>query len=183
MWIKDTLRESYIDPNHIKELSEDVLDAPSQQGGGSGQSRSWWVPRGYSTDYIRGHHIPRRGSLLFRVEDCKTKLKSHSAEMGELEPNGVLAPQAKAAINSRPISSYQKSNITLVDRFIDESRKLRVAVIGAGLAGVNAGILLPAKVPSIDLVIYEKNGDVGGTWLENIYPGVRCDIPAHVYQR
>jgi cation diffusion facilitator CzcD-associated flavoprotein CzcO len=22
----------------------------------------------------------------------------------------------------------------------------------------------------------------GGTWVENIYPGVRCDIPAHVYQ-
>jgi cation diffusion facilitator CzcD-associated flavoprotein CzcO len=22
----------------------------------------------------------------------------------------------------------------------------------------------------------------GGTWFENIYPGVRCDIPAHVYQ-
>lgn len=23
----------------------------------------------------------------------------------------------------------------------------------------------------------------GGTWLENKYPGVRCDIPAHVYRR
>lgn len=22
----------------------------------------------------------------------------------------------------------------------------------------------------------------GGTWLENVYPGVRCDIPSHVYQ-
>ncbi|KAH9903600.1 hypothetical protein F4778DRAFT_734770 [Xylariomycetidae sp. FL2044] len=24
--------------------------------------------------------------------------------------------------------------------------------------------------------------DQGGTWFENVYPGVRCDIPAHVYQ-
>jgi len=54
--------------------------------------------------------------------------------------------------------------------------------VGAGLAGINAGILLPAKVPGINLTIFEKNADVGGTWLENIYPGVRCDIPAHVYQ-
>jgi cation diffusion facilitator CzcD-associated flavoprotein CzcO len=23
---------------------------------------------------------------------------------------------------------------------------------------------------------------VGGTWYENVYPGVRCDIPANVYQ-
>ncbi|KAJ4229257.1 hypothetical protein NW757_014067 [Fusarium falciforme] len=33
----------------------------------------------------------------------------------------------------------------------------------------------------IDLAIYEKNPDVGGTWLENRYPGVACDVPAHIY--
>lgn len=65
---------------------------------------------------------------------------------------------------------------------IDEVRKLKVVVIGAGLAGITAGALLPAKVPGIDLTILEKNANVGGTWFENIYPGVRCDIPAHVYQ-
>ncbi|THV71836.1 FAD/NAD(P)-binding domain-containing protein [Aureobasidium pullulans] len=81
---------------------------------------------------------------------------------------------------------------------IDEIRELKVAVIGAGLAGIIAGALLPAKVPGINLTILEKNEDLvlwfpcsisacanmtkGGTWYENIYPGVRCDIPAHVYQ-
>jgi hypothetical protein len=30
----------------------------------------------------------------------------------------------------------------------------------AGLAGINAGILLPAKVPGIQLTIFEKNEDV-----------------------
>jgi cation diffusion facilitator CzcD-associated flavoprotein CzcO len=58
----------------------------------------------------------------------------------------------------------------------------KVAVVGAGLSGITTGILLPAKVPGIDLVIFEKNADVAGTWYENIYPGVRCDIPANVYQ-
>ena len=28
---------------------------------------------------------------------------------------------------------------------------------------------------TIDLIIYEKNADVGGTWLENRYPGIACD--------
>ncbi|CAI6100496.1 unnamed protein product [Clonostachys chloroleuca] len=73
-------------------------------------------------------------------------------------------------------------HIEILERNIDTSRQLRVAVIGAGLSGVTAGILLPAKVPGIKLTIFEKNADVGGTWFENVYPGVRCDVPAHVYQ-
>ncbi|KAG8415761.1 hypothetical protein J3458_009582 [Metarhizium acridum] len=81
-----------------------------------------------------------------------------------------------------PGLSYELPKVSLIDRFIDEPRPLQVAVIGGGLAGVLAGILLPAKVPGIDLTIIEKNNDFGGTWLENIYPGVRCDIPSHVYQ-
>ena len=49
--------------------------------------------------------------------------------------------------------------VSLVDRFIDEPRRLRVAVVGGGLSGVLAGILLPVKVPGIQLTIYEKNAD------------------------
>lgn len=30
--------------------------------------------------------------------------------------------------------------------------------------------------------MYEKNHDVGGTWLENRYPGCTCDMPSHSYQ-
>lgn len=65
---------------------------------------------------------------------------------------------------------------------LQHSLQPQVAVIGAGLSGITAGILLPAKVPGIQLQIFDKNADVGGTWVENIYPGVRCDIPANVYQ-
>ena len=55
---------------------------------------------------------------------------------------------------------YPKLNITLNDRFIVEPRILRVVIIGGGLAGIVAGVLLPAKVPRIKLVIYEKNSDL-----------------------
>ncbi|PGH27885.1 hypothetical protein AJ80_00435 [Polytolypa hystricis UAMH7299] len=75
-----------------------------------------------------------------------------------------------------------KPKFELENRPVDAGRPLRVAVIGAGISGITAGILLPVKVPGIDLTIYEKNSDVGGTWFENIYPGVRCDIPSNVYQ-
>lgn len=54
---------------------------------------------------------------------------------------------------------YPESRVKLIDRYLDEPRKLRVVVIGGGLAGILAGVLLPEKVPGIELVIYEKNPD------------------------
>ena len=33
-----------------------------------------------------------------------------------------------------------------------------------------------------DVTIYEKADEVGGTWRENTYPGLFCDIPSRVYQ-
>ncbi|KAH7153042.1 hypothetical protein EDB81DRAFT_790348 [Dactylonectria macrodidyma] len=34
---------------------------------------------------------------------------------------------------------------------------------------------------SWELTLFEKNHHFGGTWLENTYPGVACDIPSHLY--
>ncbi|KAJ9145523.1 FAD/NAD(P)-binding domain-containing protein [Pleurostoma richardsiae] len=99
-----------------------------------------------------------------------------------LPSRDAATANGQTPLNENSEAGYPKSRIGLVDRFIDEPRPLRVAVIGGGLAGINAGILLQAKVPGIQLTIYEKNKDFGGTWLENVYPGVRCDIPSHVYQ-
>ena len=62
---------------------------------------------------------------------------------------------------------------------IDAEREFRVAIIGAGMSGIaTAHRLGQAGVP---YVIFEKNADVGGTWLENQYPGCRVDVPNHFY--
>ncbi|MEZ5561045.1 MAG: NAD(P)/FAD-dependent oxidoreductase [Pseudomonadales bacterium] len=55
----------------------------------------------------------------------------------------------------------------------------KVAIIGAGMSGLLAGIRL--KEAGIPFVILEKNPDVGGTWFENTYPGCRVDSANHVY--
>lgn len=52
------------------------------------------------------------------------------------------------------------TDFKLTETPIDEIRELKVAVIGAGLSGITAGILLPAKVPGIKLTIFDKNSDV-----------------------
>lgn len=61
------------------------------------------------------------------------------------------------------------------------SNKLSVAVIGAGLGGLCAGIKLK-EAGFDDLVILEKGEKVGGTWRDNTYPGCACDTPVAVYQ-
>ncbi|MCX6463539.1 MAG: NAD(P)/FAD-dependent oxidoreductase, partial [Pseudonocardiales bacterium] len=55
----------------------------------------------------------------------------------------------------------------------------RVVVIGAGVSGMLAAIKL--REAGIDHVVLEKNADVGGTWLENAYPGAGVDTPSHLY--
>jgi cation diffusion facilitator CzcD-associated flavoprotein CzcO len=64
---------------------------------------------------------------------------------------------------------------------LDERRRLRVACMGSGFSGLYMTILAEKVFQNIDLVVYEKNSDVGGTWFENRYPGCACDIPAHNY--
>ncbi|MGE4430319.1 MAG: flavin-containing monooxygenase [Sphingobium sp.] len=54
-----------------------------------------------------------------------------------------------------------------------------VAVIGAGMGGLNAAVQL--KHAGIDYVVLEKNPQVGGTWYENRYPGARVDTPSRAY--
>jgi 4-hydroxyacetophenone monooxygenase len=54
-----------------------------------------------------------------------------------------------------------------------------VAIIGAGMSGILAGVRL--KQAGVPFVILEKNLDVGGTWLENTYPGARVDVPNAFY--
>lgn len=53
-------------------------------------------------------------------------------------------------------------------------RKLRVICVGAGISGMTLAFVLKQRSMEsyVDLCIYEKSHDVGGTWLENIYPGV-----------
>jgi cation diffusion facilitator CzcD-associated flavoprotein CzcO len=56
-----------------------------------------------------------------------------------------------------------------------------VAVLGAGLGGLCAGIKLK-EAGFDDLLILEKGTKVGGTWRDNSYPGCACDVPVALYQ-
>ncbi len=59
-------------------------------------------------------------------------------------------------------------------------RSIRVVVIGAGMAGILSVIKL-REAGFTDVTVYEKGDRVGGTWRENTYPGLSCDVPSHLY--
>jgi cation diffusion facilitator CzcD-associated flavoprotein CzcO len=60
------------------------------------------------------------------------------------------------------------------------ARDVEVIVVGAGFSGIGLGIQLRRR--GIDsFVILERADDVGGSWRDNTYPGVACDVPSPLY--
>lgn len=62
----------------------------------------------------------------------------------------------------------------------EPTRPLRFIIIGAGVSGVLAAIKLK-EAGFTDIAVFEKAQRLGGTWRDNRYPGVACDIPSHLY--
>jgi 4-hydroxyacetophenone monooxygenase len=77
------------------------------------------------------------------------------------------------------IQDVDKDRPDFQSRDYDAGRDLQVIVIGAGMSGILAAIRLSQA--GIRFTVIEKNTDVGGTWLENTYPGCRVDNPSHLY--
>jgi len=55
-----------------------------------------------------------------------------------------------------------------------------VVIIGAGMTGI--ALVIKLKAAGINnITLLEKGESVGGTWRENRYPAVACDVPSHAY--
>src|SRR5579862_1272858 len=59
-------------------------------------------------------------------------------------------------------------------------RGFRIIVAGAGVAGLFMAETL--KRAGIDFTIYEKAGEVGGTWRDNTFPGLFVDVLSRQYE-
>ena len=93
---------------------------------------------------------------------------------------------------SKPLTScmshenewYRKfhPSYSITEQPLHTPRPMRILIVGAGAAGLNIAFKAARQLSNVSFTIYEKNNDVGGTWLENRYPGCTCDIPSHSYQ-
>lgn len=88
-------------------------------------------------------------------------------------------PLNMGSITAEPLSEA----FTIKEQWHSQPTHLRVIGSGAGASGLCLAYKMfhHFKLENVDLVIYEKNPGVGGTWYENRYPGCACDIPAHAY--
>lgn len=62
------------------------------------------------------------------------------------------------------------------ERSVDHFRRVRVVVVGSGISGIISSIRLRQRISNLDLCVYDKNDDIGGTWVENRYPGCACGM-------
>ena len=73
-----------------------------------------------------------------------------------------------------------KDRMAAAEKNEENLERLEVAIVGAGMSGLLMGIRL--KKAGIDnFRIYEKASSIGGTWRENRYPGLSCDVPSFFY--
>lgn len=87
----------------------------------------------------------------------------------------ILAPAAEPILNG-------EQKYTVLEEPNRVGKKIKVITIGAGASSLNFAHDIDTNPLDIDLTIYEKNPEIGGTWFENRYPGCACDIPSVVYQ-
>ncbi len=61
-----------------------------------------------------------------------------------------------------------------------KGQRSKILIVGSGFGGLGMAIRL--KQQGIhDFKIIERAAEVGGTWRDNTYPGVACDVPSHLY--
>lgn len=62
---------------------------------------------------------------------------------------------------------HKKGKYQIPDVVLDEcSKHVKVVTIGAGISGIFLSYLFQKHGKNLEHVVYEKNGDIGGTWLE-----------------
>ena len=93
-----------------------------------------------------------------------------------MSPSAIL-PEA-LVIPEVPLESFKapakiRSTYEIREEPLHTRRPLRIICLGAGYSAMLMGIIHDQRLEgrNIDLVLYERNETLGGTWLENRYPG------------
>ncbi|KAI1344236.1 cyclohexanone monooxygenase [Xylariaceae sp. FL0016] len=99
------------------------------------------------------------------------------SDSGSQIPTNAKATAAPGSANG----VHNGQGFELLPQWHSQPRKIRIIHVGAGATGLCAAFKMERQLEDYELVCYEKNDEIGGTWLENRYPGCACDVPAHIY--
>ena len=170
-------------------LRDELLD--------TGVGISLVMPGPVQTELISGLDNPpgvrpvaaRRGRHGDRRRDRAQALRRLRAEVDRRRHEGDADP-APARRRSRPgrgrrghLPARGRSAVArrLRGRSAQDVRTPTVAIVGAGMSGLCVGAKLK-RAGIEDFTIHEKAAAIGGTWRDNTYPGLSCDVPSHFYQ-
>lgn len=83
------------------------------------------------------------------------------------KPNGIEAACVERL--AKDAAAYLDPAYEISEQPIGTRRPLRVACLGAGYSGLMMSIMFSQKMQNknAELIIYERNADIGGTWFEN----------------
>lgn len=132
----------------------------------------------------RAHDPAQMNPLIARPYDgpevAPAELPEELAKTDDRARDVENATKTTGAENNNTGDPFQLSS-----QYAYTPRKIRVITIGAGFSGLIMAHKFQHRFPAMrDIVqhtIFESRSDVGGTWLANHYPGVQCDVPAHIY--
>ncbi|OBK33040.1 cyclohexanone monooxygenase [Mycobacterium sp. 1245111.1] len=73
---------------------------------------------------------------------------------------------------------FHRSQPTL-PRTVPIPDTVSIAIVGAGIAGMS--VALAAAAEGVSYEVFDRNDEVGGTWLTTTYPGIGVDTPSAYY--
>jgi hypothetical protein len=87
-------------------------------------------------------------------------------EHGAILPNDASTDaQQQNNENTRAyVNDPHPDDVPILEQLAGTRKKLRIAILGAGLSGLNFMKRAEERLRNVELVCYEKNADVGGTW-------------------
>ena len=157
-----------------------------------------WLAAPYAPERGRGMEVGLSGGLT-EVAQQEVREAAHHAVLAWAAgaPVAVPAPRGPALVEllgvamGEPVPEEYEPLMADVLGFPDPSappatevrvpgaERLRAIIIGAGVSGMTAAIRL--RETGVRVTVLEKNYEVGGTWLENRYPGAGVDTPSYLY--
>lgn len=112
------------------------------------------------------HDAPGRANNLYGYETSSAEVQNNPTA----ERDGMLIP------------TQDETGYKIKEQPYGTRREVKVVLMGAGASTLNFLKQAEEHMSNLRITVYEKNSDVGGTWLENRYPGCACDIPSVNYQ-
>ncbi|KAK6431576.1 hypothetical protein LTR95_012260, partial [Oleoguttula sp. CCFEE 5521] len=152
----------------------DVWDQQRRRG-----RPTWQRPLPHATDDSEALFVSASPLVVILVDDLPRGASVEEAETIMAPDLNAVAARGQFDYSQFGSGGYEiRQDVTWGD---PKNRKLKVLTIGGGVSGILMAYQIQKLTENVEHVIYEKNEDIAGTWLENRYPGCACDIPSHAY--